>query len=221
MAAGGDIRDMSKVTIPRVDGSFMNSESLINLNLPKQESNNGHPRYDFEYSWRSMLERLNVMNDLIEDFEDSFNSLQGYVATVEPGDRSAIEFRRYQIRGEILAGALKATADQFLSLLSILESRADSGYYTDKIARDHIGSYLNGSRLSEGTLAFMQKHAFILRELNDAANGSKHSFLNLHVSAYMTIPSVLIYHLPQNDQSKEGSPVTIVFEEAIPSTTVF
>jgi hypothetical protein len=161
------------------------------------------------------------MNDLIKDFEDSFNNLQSHAATMKPGNRDAMIFRRYQVRGEILINSLKTTADQLLALLSILKSRVDDGCYADKIGKDSIGMYLNSTNLSEDTLEFMQKHAYILKELNDAANGSKHSFLNLNVNTYMSRPSVLVYHLPRNNQSEVGSPVTMTLEKAIPEYNSF
>lgn len=211
-----------KVTIPRIDTNIITTDDIVSIKFPQKGTNHGHPLYDFEYSWRSISKRLCIINDLILDFENSFNDLQQHVASVEMRNRDPLVFSRYIIRGEALIGTLRTSADQLLSLLWILKKKSDTGVYDDKIDNDCIGRYLNDGRLDGEVLGLIEKHAPLLREINDAANGAKHSFLNLHVNTYQTEPSALVYLLPQNKTGhEEGGPVTISFKTDIPEYNEF
>ena len=205
----------SLVVIQRINTAVISRDFSESSTLPKMPDKNGGKGYDLNFGWKTISQRLEVTNELIDKLENSYKDLIRHVSEVELEKRNPIYFQRYLMDSEILIGTLKTSADQLLTLLGIVENKAVKGFYSLKIERDKIGAYINGKKNKSEHLAFLDRHSYMLRELNDAANSYKHSFLNLYVNTYNSEPSVLVYNFPNNDLNKPGSLESISFENTI------
>ena len=154
-------------------------------------------------SWIEIVTRIECVNDLIitlyTDFEDLHNQLrQTQFSTL---DRNY----RQKFYTEQIFYWLRKTADDLISLISVLTDYKTQNSYPKKIKISSIGEFLKSTKSSNVFNGDFDKFKPYLQKLNEISNCFKHSFINLQISNLLGLEYTVVHALAlqYNDLSNQ------------------
>jgi hypothetical protein len=151
-------------------------------------------------SWWELVIRFECVNDLIVQLYEEFYILKRKILGTQMSDEG--ETYRQKFYTEQIFYWLRKSADEIISIFSLLNDVKTYGNYPVQIKCSSIGNFLSGDPFD----ATLEKHRKLLEILNEISNGFKHSFINsqihsLHGSEY---PVVFAYTLHFNKRSNKA-----------------
>lgn len=97
--------------------------------------------------------------------------------------------------------SMRRAADEFVTLIAVLEDRLETGFFPSKPRYDSVGTAFDGN--GNARIELWARHAWLLQTLNDLANAQKHSFVDSDTTVVGQLqPCATALHLPYNDTEK-------------------
>lgn|GEM_PF-2369571 len=182
------------------------------------------PHFDLNVSWRSIVDRIPAINELIKkmnrDFLKAQDQMQQNASAPNGAEPKCDAFYTYLLDCETIINLLHTTADQLLCLASLLADKKQNGQYSDVIQVNSIGKLIFEGHRHEWTRR-LAACAPVLREINSASNGLKHSFMHLQMRTLYDTPGIDVYYLKDNKLTNTPELCSIMFECDIPQYNEF
>lgn len=163
--------------------------------------------------WSEFVLRIDCVNDQIIQLYNKFNHIQEQVKIQGYFEQTENESHRTStMLTEQIIYWLRKTADEIISLISVLSHFKETGSYPKKIKISSIAEFLN---VNNSHYEVIEKYKTVLQTLNEISNCYKHSFINSQVRAYRgaLYPVVFAYNLHYNNLKNQPKFISINFSE--------
>jgi hypothetical protein len=138
------------------------------------------PFGNLNLNWMEMIIRIECINEMIVSLYTEFDALK-LLAELNSDLQSNLIYR-HRFYNEQIFYWLRKTADELISLISLLEFNDNKKVYPKKIEISSIGEFLKEECIFNDEFT---KFKNFLITLNEISNGFKHSFINSQANAYI------------------------------------
>lgn len=186
----------------KIHGSNFNKNHLM---LLQSDSHYGN----LILVWSEIVVRIDCVNDQIIQLYDKFYESEKIVKLQGYFEQSLNDSYRNSIMlTEQIIYWLRKTADEIISLISVLSHFKEKKSYPKKIKTSSIFEFLNSDNLN---YMVIENYKTFLKTLNEISNCYKHSFLNSQITAYRgaIYPVAFAYNLHYNDLKNEPKFISI------------
>ena len=171
-------------------GSLFNVSDFLTL-----PDNTPYGNLNLTYS--QIVIRLECLNELIKNLYEDFNRHREQVKA-RGGWSHLHEGFKHKFYIEQVLYWLRKTADEFISIIYILDQYKQTGNYPNEIKISSIGKLLNSK---EDITKLFVKHRKLLVLLNDISNAHKHTLINAQVHNHVGKDEPVVFALSAFNKS--------------------
>jgi hypothetical protein len=159
------------------------------------------PFGNLNLNWMEMIIRIECINEMIVSLYTEFDALK-ILAELNSDLQSNLIYR-HRFYNEQIFYWLRKTADELISLISLLEFNDNKKVFPKKIEISSIGEFLKEECIFNDEFT---KFKNFLITLNEISNGFKHSFINSQANAYIGSEYPVVFALTLHYNNLKNKP---------------
>ena len=155
------------------------------------------PYGNLNLTYMQIVIRIEVLNEsIVELYEGFFRHME--MTKENHGSSNLDEGLKHKFQIEQVIYWLRKTADELISILSVLYHYKASGGYPDRVPVSSIGKFLNLDSRSHFKLEGQVK---LFNILNDISNAYKHTLINAQISNHVGREEPVVFALSAYNQA--------------------
>jgi len=155
------------------------------------------PYGNLNLTYMQIVIRIEVLNEAITELYDGFFSHMERTKA-NHGSSNLDEGLKHKFQIEQVIYWLRKTADELISILSVLYNYKALGNYPDKVPVPSIGKFLN---LDKREYFNLEGQVKLFNVLNDISNAYKHTLINAQISNYVGRDEPVVFALSAYNQA--------------------